>query len=615
MGNKVMHKIRTHRGVSLIAAIFIIVILAFMGVMFVSMISTGSLTAVNDLQSAQALYVAEGGTEYAENQFENGTICGNLNYNNITLGQGSFTTTGAPFTANSNLTSAITNADTVIPVGSVAGFAPQGQGQGRIRIEDEEINYAGTSAVAANCAPYAQPCFTGVDRGVAGTNAVLHNLNDTYGVAVSALQNQCRITSTGTVGSAVREVVVDVPGYASAAVSAFLDGTPTLISSAAMTKIGSLKTELATGNNLIVVVVALQNTSGVVATINAGNFQLRKGAAILAQNQNLIRVVGTTVPVANNFPQETQFLLYRDNGAAAYPTYDVVAQASANNRISAKVKMVVFNNVPNSYFFDEPANVALLTTGTGASLSSRATGLPAGDNIILAAVQLYNNAGANRTIFGAITTGGAGYLSLRRGGVNGTVLASNQLDIGLERNGNANESTGVLLIARDAGVAANQTYTVAGRASGNTELGEVKMLVFNGVPSAFLSTGRINPVPTVVTTLGNLATTFPAGHNIIIAGTQYWNADAGNNRNIVTDQLVNGALTSANVTPIYLDISNQVDDYTTGLLLHHTGATANATYSWQSQASGANVQADTDMVAIHLDINSIPLFGWREVFP
>ncbi len=54
------------RGVSLIAAVFIIVVLAFMGVMFVSLITTSSLTSVNDMQSAQALYIAEGGVEYTQ---------------------------------------------------------------------------------------------------------------------------------------------------------------------------------------------------------------------------------------------------------------------------------------------------------------------------------------------------------------------------------------------------------------------------------------------------------------------------------------------------------------------------------------------------------------------
>lgn len=57
---------KKQRGVSLIAAIFIIVVLAFMGVMFLSMVSTSTLTSVNDMQSAQALSSAEGGVEYAQ---------------------------------------------------------------------------------------------------------------------------------------------------------------------------------------------------------------------------------------------------------------------------------------------------------------------------------------------------------------------------------------------------------------------------------------------------------------------------------------------------------------------------------------------------------------------
>lgn len=61
-----MTKNINQNGVSLVAAIFIIMVLAFMGVMFVSLINTSSFTAVNDMQSAQALYVAEGGVEYAQ---------------------------------------------------------------------------------------------------------------------------------------------------------------------------------------------------------------------------------------------------------------------------------------------------------------------------------------------------------------------------------------------------------------------------------------------------------------------------------------------------------------------------------------------------------------------
>ena len=53
-------------GVSIIAAIFIIVILAFMGVMFVSMITTGSFTSVSDLQALQSFSAADGGVEFEQ---------------------------------------------------------------------------------------------------------------------------------------------------------------------------------------------------------------------------------------------------------------------------------------------------------------------------------------------------------------------------------------------------------------------------------------------------------------------------------------------------------------------------------------------------------------------
>jgi hypothetical protein len=473
-------------------------------------------------------------------------------------------------------------------------YAPQG----RITIDTETIWYGRISGNS----------FINARRGVVGA-AAPHNINATV------TQNQCRITSTGTVGNASRSVIADVASSPVNRSSAVLvdNSLPVPISSTALTTIGTLPTTLMAGNNLIIVVVTFQNTSGVNTAINAGNLQLQRGGTLLTSNQNLIRVVGTNAPAANNFPQDTQFLLYLDSGAAANPTYDIVAQATQNNRISAKVKMVVFNNVPNPYFFDEPANVTLNNGAPPSILSSHATGLPAGYNVILAAVQLDNNAaGGNRTI-------AANALCLRRGaGVAGPILASNQIAIGLERNGNANEGTGFLLIARDAGATgtgavANETYTVTGYANNNNVVGEVKMLVFNGLQSAFVSTGTINSIAVApaLTTQSLVTTTFPAGDNIVIAAPQYYNSTAGN-RNISADQMIYGALTSTNVTPIYLGVANQVDDYATGLLFYHQNAPANPTYSWQCQANGTNVQADAEIMAIHLiTIGSVVDFGWQ----
>ena len=55
---------RDQSGVSLIAAIFIIIVLAFMGVMFLTLTHTATIGAVSDLHSAQALFIAEGGLQY-----------------------------------------------------------------------------------------------------------------------------------------------------------------------------------------------------------------------------------------------------------------------------------------------------------------------------------------------------------------------------------------------------------------------------------------------------------------------------------------------------------------------------------------------------------------------
>lgn len=110
------------RGVSIIAAIFIIVILAFMGVMFVSLISTGSFSAINDMQSAQALYIAEGGLQYTlglnKNNMPNYSTHGAW----INLGAGQFrvdtpTYVTVPFTANL----------ATLTVDSTAGFPATGR--------------------------------------------------------------------------------------------------------------------------------------------------------------------------------------------------------------------------------------------------------------------------------------------------------------------------------------------------------------------------------------------------------------------------------------------------------------------------------------------------------
>lgn len=181
-----MTKSFNQRGVSLIVAVFIIVILAFMGTMFVSMINTASFMSVNDLQSAQALYVAEGGLEFA---LQNGSFC-TYATPATTLGGGTFTVvsryigTGglAAATVTDNPLTAIA---TSINVTSTANYTIPGT----VTIESEFIYCTGTSGGNR---------LTGCNRGWASSTAVQHNL----GTAVT----QCAVTSTGVVGSAQRAV-------------------------------------------------------------------------------------------------------------------------------------------------------------------------------------------------------------------------------------------------------------------------------------------------------------------------------------------------------------------------------------------------------------------------
>jgi MSHA biogenesis protein MshP len=147
------NKIKNQKGVSLIAAVFIIVIVAFMGVIFLTLFTSSSSTSINDLQSAQALYVAEGGKEYIlENRSFPSYSTGGATVN---LGSGNFKVSTPTY-----LTADPGAAGVTINVQSAANFP----NAGRIVIDSELIDYTGKNALQ----------FTGATRGVGGTTAVSH---------------------------------------------------------------------------------------------------------------------------------------------------------------------------------------------------------------------------------------------------------------------------------------------------------------------------------------------------------------------------------------------------------------------------------------------------------
>ncbi len=185
-----MMSFNNESGVTIIAAIFIIVVLGFMGMMFLTMVNTGSFTAVNDIQSTQALYIAEGGAEFHQRN-----LAQNLDWyrsttdpiatDTRTLGAGSFTvSTSLPATL---LRNRIPNSVSTAPIRVYT--TDRFPSAGYIQIEEdltgsgEIVQYTGI----------ATDTFTGITRGVAGSAGSHARGCVVYPVTtlVDALPNDC----------------------------------------------------------------------------------------------------------------------------------------------------------------------------------------------------------------------------------------------------------------------------------------------------------------------------------------------------------------------------------------------------------------------------------------
>lgn len=111
--------IANQRGVSIIAVIATMLILSVMGVVLVTMVTTGSDISVNQLRSEQALNIAQGGIEYGlYTTTRGGGSWGEFNFSNRPLGPGSFT-----LTTNTSITGGrrMTLESTATVVGMVTG--------------------------------------------------------------------------------------------------------------------------------------------------------------------------------------------------------------------------------------------------------------------------------------------------------------------------------------------------------------------------------------------------------------------------------------------------------------------------------------------------------------
>jgi len=156
-------------------------------------------------QSDAAYFVARSGLEAAVFQFsQQGTLCGALAAANTdqAVGTGSFTidSTATKIYPTAAVSSTLSGAGVttttpgVITVTVTAGVFTSYAPHGRIRIENEEIDYSSASASAAVCGT--APCFISWRRGANGTTAATH------AAGISVFQdNQCLIQSRGCAAS------------------------------------------------------------------------------------------------------------------------------------------------------------------------------------------------------------------------------------------------------------------------------------------------------------------------------------------------------------------------------------------------------------------------------
>jgi hypothetical protein len=196
-----MRQRTNQRGYLMIAAIILIVIVAFLAVALSTMLASNVNTTVNNLGSMQGLYQAEGGLEYEQRR-----LARNLNWYRSASDPMATTTLniGADsFTVKANLPATLLRrnvaaGDFVVCVYTIDRFPTTGA----LMLDDdilsngEFVRYTGTTSNSAICGNL--PAFTGVSRGqsIGGVSNVAsaHARNDrVYPVTtlVTALAASC----------------------------------------------------------------------------------------------------------------------------------------------------------------------------------------------------------------------------------------------------------------------------------------------------------------------------------------------------------------------------------------------------------------------------------------
>jgi hypothetical protein len=326
-----MSVVKNNRGVSIVAVVIMMLILAAMGTALVSLVGSENDASVKQMKSSQAQYIAEGGMEYilaSPRVFPNYSTNGAA----VSLGAGSFQTDTPAY-----LTAPVSIGNTTITVNSTTGFA----NAGRIVIDSEVIAYTGTTAttftgagpaaaahasgnsvypvttvtadpgaggttIAANstagfviagvvkigseyiyCTGATGTTFTSCTRGYRGTTAAAH--------AIGSNVFQYAVTSTGTVsgafGSAQRVVKASVDGTSSAGIAFDAASSASSSGSGSASLTWSHTVSVSGTNRILIVGVSVKSGSTVTGVSYAGvSFSAISNPIVVGNNAGNARV-------------------------------------------------------------------------------------------------------------------------------------------------------------------------------------------------------------------------------------------------------------------------------------------------------------------------------------
>lgn len=197
------HQASPHlRGFVIMSIGILLFILGAVGILLSNLYSAASRSTVDQLQSTQALYIAEAGLEAAIWSLVNNTAnCLTVNTpssmtnsnGGVSAFAGVYTITFSPSSTpstNATLSAALNSSATIIPASSVSGY----DSSGRLRIDNEIVYYWATSTSSAVCGSGVSACFVDVVRAIDGTSAAAH----TSGTTLTATA-QCLVSSVAGV--------------------------------------------------------------------------------------------------------------------------------------------------------------------------------------------------------------------------------------------------------------------------------------------------------------------------------------------------------------------------------------------------------------------------------